>query len=599
MEQIEVGLDPDKAKAGLEELQKSFKDTAVTADRALGRDANESMVKFEQAAEKGTNNVKKFFGEMGKKIKDDIKTAFNVTGILEGTKFVNEMQSGIRSTLEMERAFSRLQVRLGLTNQQFAQLKTNMGARIAATGQGLESVLPGVDVAAARGGIKDPNQLSAVAEQLAKARGVTGEETGEISEAVVEILKAQGKAITAASFKETLDALEGTRKSGAFQTAGEAGRAVEGLAPYAQRVGLGTREMGGLAAAASRSGSSGQDILQKLLSRGTEIGGAEQINAALGVQLFKGGKLDPTAFKNIKQDRFGQYSQQLMGEISGMTGASGGDLKRFVDSMKTGMADFSAVVQGTNETAMQFDQASDNFATKLDKFKERMKNATREIGSGLSDAANSLINGHGGEALSGLGRSAKGAWDNKGTLAAGGALTAAAGLLMGGSLNALLKKVPGGGLLRGAAEGAVAKEMGAQPVYVVNFSEFGAGGLPGLGAAASGGMLSKLWPALAGAGTTVAAGGGAAAAGFGASKIFEYLAGGGLEMDLDAFRTNQNGVKPGQRSMFEEDPKPSDHAGMKQEIVRGIIEAHEAVAEKLRAPLSNPSHPNPLQGGRR
>jgi hypothetical protein len=171
--------------------------------------------------------------------------------------------------------------------------------------------------------------------------------------------------------------------------------------------------------------------------------------------------------------------------------------------MKTGMADYKKVVQGSNETAAQFEIASDNFATSVDKFKERTKNATRAIGDDLASAAQQMLKGDFKGALKDVKHAGQTALENKGTIgtALAGGLTGA--LLVGETSKAILNKIPGmggiakkggiggalgkglGGLAKGAIGGELAKASGATPVYVVNASEIGGGG-GGLGEAAGG-----------------------------------------------------------------------------------------------------------------
>lgn len=606
MEKIEIGLDPGKALEGLQAFANSGKELAVTLEKALGRDATDSIRALEQAVEGGAQKISKYMGDLGKKVKEDLKTAFNVTGVLEGAKFVNEMNQGVRSVFEMERVFSRLQVRLGLTNQEFSKLKTNLGAGIARTGQKLEEILPGVDAAATRGGVKDPKQLAAIGEILGQAKATTGEDAGALSETITEIIRAQGQKVTAASFKATMDALQGTRAAGAFGTTNEAGHSIEGMAMDAKKLGIGTRELGGMAAAASGAGSTGVASLQALLHKANDFGGKEQINAAFGTNMFKNGKLDMGAFQNVKKGPGGQYSEKVMGDIAGITGSNGQELLRFIESMKNGVEKFDKVVNGGNETAKQFDIAGDNLATSLDKFRERMKNATREIGEGLSEALHGDVKG-------GLGKAAKGAWENKGTLATGGAATLAAGLLMGGGLNALLKKVPGGGFLGGAVGAQAAKAAGIQPVYVTNAREI-AGGTEGGGSANDWQSWGK---------------GGAGAGGFGGGATAALgLAAAAIGVSIGTYISNKMNEHPdslpskaakavtrpvadtiagifglypkivGAQHLTEDDRFQPGESHGKQTVAH--LETLVNLAKQQKAPsLSNPSAPNPNDRGHR
>lgn len=471
-ESIKIDLDPKKVLDALQEMAEESKRLSAKIEDALGKEAPKSIAKMEDAAERGTAKVSSSFRNLGTRLKDDLKSAFDVGKVLTGVKALEGLAHGTKQVLDMERAFDRLNTRLGLTSRQMQDFKRQLGSGVAATGQKLEDVLPGVENAASKGNIKSPAELSSIAEALAKARATTNEDTGGLSDTVTEIIKAQGQKVTGKSFKDTLDALQATRVQGAFGTAGEAGHAVEQLAPYAKKLGLNTRDLGGLAATASKSGAAGQDILRQLLEKGTTVGGQQQINAAFGTQLFKHGKLDSGAFGGIKKNQFGQYSQQVMEQASGLTGANGADLSRFIDSMKGGMDTFKKVANGANETADQFNTATDNLASKIDKFKEGAKEAGREVGESIAVVGKDILKGDFKQSFKDIGGVGKSAWDNKGTLLGTAGLALGGAVLAGSGAKGLLGKIPGvGGLVGGEA----AKAMGITPVYVTNAKEIGGG----------------------------------------------------------------------------------------------------------------------------
>lgn len=578
-EKIDIDLDPKKVTDAMSDIAAEVKKLSEKIDSALGKEAPKSIAKFEDAAERGTNKISTFFRNMGTRMKEDLKTAFDVGKLLAGIKIGESFAAGTHQILDMERAFDRLNTRLKLTSRQMTDFKKQVGSRVSATGQKLEDVLPGVETASAKGGINSPEQLSSIAESLAKAKATTGEDTSALSETIVEILKSQGQKITGASFKQTLDALQSTRVHGAFGTAGEAGHAIESMAPYAKKMGLGTRELGGLAAAASRSGASGQDILRQLMEKGSSIGGQEQLNAVFGTQLFKKGKLDAGAFQNINKDRYGKYSQQVLGEASGMTGASGGDLSRFIDSMKEGMGDFNKVAQGANETADQFQTATDNLASKIDRFKEGAKESGREIGESFALLGKDIVEGHLGAIMGDIKGVGKTAYENKGTLMSAAGLAGMGALLAGSGANKLLSKLPGiGGMLGGIAGGEAAKAAGIQPVYVTNASEIGGGGL---GKDIAGGLLgtvTKLGKFAGGAAGVLGAG----AAGYGAGtlvndQIDKMTGGNGIGgMLYDALHPDE--AQPTSAVAASTQITPED---IKTAVRDGTVEAHQKTKGKV------------------
>jgi hypothetical protein len=490
-ETIKLDLDPKKVLASLNQISESTKDLARTIEEQLGKDSAKSFDKLTDAAEKGTSKIGSFFKNLGTRVKEDLKTAFDVTGVLAGGKFAKELGKGVQGVFDMERAFDRLNTRLRLTQTQFSSFKTDLGRKAASTGQTLESILPGVEATAARGGLTNPTQLADVGQMLGQAKATTGEDTENLADTVVEILKTQGKKVTSESFREVLDALQATRTASAFRTATEAGQSIEGISPYAKRLGLNTREIGGLSAQASQAGSAGTGILQDFLRMAADKNvDRKKLEGIFGVDLFKSGKFNAQSLGNIDLKRFKGLSQEKFAEIGFGGGANGGDFVRFVEAFKHGTQTFQKLTHGSNETAEQFQAATNNLASKIDRFKQRTMEAGREIGEGLSGAANSLLEGDYKGALDKGKGTLSSVKDNAGTIAGALGATAAVGILTGGSLKRLLGSV--GGLGEGLAKGELAKAAGVQPVYVVNAKEIGggAGGLLG-GAANAAGLLGK------------------------------------------------------------------------------------------------------------
>jgi hypothetical protein len=526
-EKIDIDLDPKKVLDSLNDMAEHSKKLADDVEESLGKRAPKSISTMEEAAEKGTAKIQGYFRNLGTRVKEDLKTAFDVGKLLGGIKLTNELAQGTKQVFEMERAFDRLNTRLGLSGKALNDFKSSMGRKVAATGQTLESVLPGVETAAARGNIRSPAELSAIAGSLGQAKAATGEDTGALSETITDILKNQGKAINAKTFKATLDAIQGTRIAGSFGSAQEAGQAIstvtQGLSPaMMNKMGLGTREVGGMAAAASKAGPGGNDILNHILQMASQAGGKSQLNALFGTNLFKNGKMDMAAFQKIKPERLGQFSEQT---LASATGANQADLARFLTTMKGGMADFNKVTQGSNETAAQFATATDNLASRVDQFKEGAKEAGREMGESMAVVGKDLISGHFKEAGKGLVGVGKTAYENKGMLAGILGLSAGAGLLMGSGAKGLLGKIPGlGGVLGGEA----AKAMGIQPVYVTNAKEISSGGSMAsdffakmesmAGGAGAGGLLARAG-ALGSAALPYAGVAAAGAAGYGIGTV--------------------------------------------------------------------------------
>lgn len=496
-ETIKVDLDPKKVVQSLRDMSEETKKLAKIMEDSLGKDSVTSVNKMVEATEDGTSKMSTYFKNLGTRIKDDLKTAFDVSGVIAGGKFLNEVGQGVKSVFDMERAFDKLQTRLQMTTKEFLNFRNNLGRGVAATGQKLEDILPGVETFAAKGGVKSGTQLTNIGEQLAKVKSATGEDVTGLSDQVVQILRNQGKMVNDKNTKDLLDAIQGTRTAGAFKTAGGAADAIERISAI-RGTKLSTREMGGMAAQASLGGDKGVQLLESILQKGQTVGGQQTLNALFkslgGAEIFKGGKLNAEALSKVNFKGQGGIAGQQLGALTGIGDVTGSELDQFVKSFQTGNEGLQKVLKGSDETATQFGIATDNIASKLDKFKQSAINAGREIGEGLSRAANELLKGNFKEAGGALQSAGKSAYENKGTMAAAAGSTILAGLLVGGGLTNILKKIPGAGSLAGGLVGGeIAKQAGVTPVYVVNAKDIGGSGNGVLDIAAkSGGAFSQI-----------------------------------------------------------------------------------------------------------
>jgi hypothetical protein len=480
-ETVKLALDPQQVLTALKQMASQSESLAKQIESSLGKDAANAVKKLEKASEDGSVKIGGFFSNLGKRVKEDLKSAFDFSRVMAGVKFTDEIGKGAKQVLEMERAFDRLNVRLGASKEKFASFKTELGKNAAASGANLEKVLPGVEAMISRGGMKDTGALAEIGKIMSKAQVATGEDTGGLADQVVEGILARGDKVNTQTVKAAVDAAMAARNAGSFSTASEAAAAITHITPFAKQMGMNTRQTAALAAQASGAGAPGVDILSQLMEQGTQVGGQGRLNAMLGANIFKGGKLDTGALSKINLSKFAGMSQQQMAATTGFSGASGDDFVRFVDAFKRGDERFKQVLSGSDETAKAFDASTQNLASRLDRFKESLTNAGREISGGLAEATEGILSGNGSRVSGGLKQAGKGIVDNAGTLAMGTGATVAMGLLFGGGLRGLIKG--GASTAMGVAEGAALKGVGVQSVYVVNSGEIGE---------ASGGALSKL-----------------------------------------------------------------------------------------------------------
>lgn len=484
----------------MKDMSKEVEALAKKMEEALGKRGAQSVEDLEEAAEKGTNKIASYFKNLGQRVKEDMRTAFDMTGIKVGSALMKDLAGGVKQVFEMEKAFDRLNTRLQLSTKQLMDFKKEVGRKVAATGSEMKDIMPGMETVASRGNVKDSKQLSSIAETLGKAKQVTGEDTTGLSESIVEIIKNQGQKVTASTFQKAMDAVQGTRTAGAFKSAGEAADAIKNVtqglsASQMQKMGIDTRTAGGLAATASK-GEGGQEVLRHILEMAAKPGQQQLINTMLGAGVFKGGKLQADQLKNINTGHLGKEQEAVLASTLGTDQAG---LQRFIQSFKSGMGEFAKVTSGSDETATQFEEATSNLASKIEQMKTKMKQAGLEIGSSVSNLGNDILSGHMGKIGGDAKDLGKTLWENKGQIAGAGALSVGAGMLMGGGMNSLIRKLPGGGMLAGAAGMAGAKAAGITPVYVTNAADIGGGGSGALSTGGVGGKVGQAGALLAAA----------------------------------------------------------------------------------------------------
>lgn len=477
MADLKLDIDPRKIIQSMNQISEATKKLSEQLNASLGREAVDAVDKLETKAENGASFISSRFSDMSKTIQQNLKTAFNIGALAEGLKIGNLISQGVREVFNLERAFDKLNTRLGLTGQRFQDFKRDLGTSVANTGQDLNDIFPGVEEASARGNIKDPNQLAQIGGLLAQAKAATGEDTKSLAATIADILKTQGIKLDATSFKATLDALQGGRVAGNFGSANEVGSSINAITKdlrpdQLKAMGLDSRSLVALSSQASLAGAGGTNVLNRLLVQGGDVAGRERLNAVIPGLYNKQGKFDSKALTNIDQKKFGEYTSQILGEYIGVGQA---ELSRVFDSFKGGMGNYKKVIDGADETSKQFQTSTDNLASKMDKFRMRTVNAVRLIGEDLSKATSNALDRNFKGAKGAVKDAGDALWDNKGTLTLAALGTLILGMVTGSAAGSLLKTAGGVG---------IAKATGVQPVFVTNMPLGGLGG--GLGAAASG-----------------------------------------------------------------------------------------------------------------
>ena len=500
---INVDLDPSHVLNSMKDMSTGAKKLSADIEDSLGKNAPKSVNTFKEAAENGANKIMSTMRNLGTRVKEDLKTAFDLGSVTAGLNALKEIGHGVKQVFLLEKAFDNLNIRLGFSAKKLTEFKKAIGEKVAATGQNIEDVFPAVQNIAAQTKIKSPEELAKVGELFAKVKATTGEETGGLSKEVLNLLRNQGKETNFENIQKTLDTLQATKVIGGFGTAGEAGAAMNALAkiisPEQQKkMGITEKGTGGLVSMANKTGEGGQEVLQQIMHTATQAGGKDLLNSLFGTQLFKGEKFQAQNLSKINAKNLGQYSEQTLSTATGMGQA---DLARFIQGMKDNSVDLSKVANSANDVAKQFEMSSDNLATKVNVFKKTMEEVGVQIGDSISKVGNDVLKGDFSKAWEHTKDVGSTLLENKGAVAGAVGISAVTALLMGGGTRGLLGKLGGGamgavketqGLTKDLAIAQGLKAMGVTPVMVVNAQEIGIAAGEASGDAAGAGILTKI-----------------------------------------------------------------------------------------------------------
>jgi hypothetical protein len=163
---LELDLDPKQVLDSMQVLTKATQELAEKVEIALGKEAVKNFKKLEDQAQESADKVSSTWRQLGNRLKEDMKNFLGLNALMEGMKMGNSMREGAVQVFAMEKAFDKLNTRLGLSVDKLNEFKKNVVGRIAGTGQSLEAVMPGMERVAERGGVKNPNQLADIAETL-------------------------------------------------------------------------------------------------------------------------------------------------------------------------------------------------------------------------------------------------------------------------------------------------------------------------------------------------------------------------------------------------------------------------------------------------
>ena len=485
--QVSVRSELDKIIQDLVKIKNAANETNKQLGemgKTVGEGTEKQLKKTESMVGKTSNLMRSVLNNL----KSDFKTLMSLEGIATGLSLSNQFKGSIRETIGLGDAIRKLGTTLGVASKDFAGFQGKMMRGLGDIGLSSESAtkaLEGLAETPVRGQ-QNLIEYAKTAGMLSSAFGEQGAEGG-IAKGLSEVILARGGNVNDPNQMKSLaeDVRRASVATGAkpSEVLGQMQQLFASM-PADMLAKMGTRQMSVLAAGAHAGGPGATQFIQDFMSN--DMLKRSFATATGQTQLF-----DEKGFNIEGIKKFADHAK----EIGGAGGIEAG--LQFLGLQDDAAKGFVRLTQHLEQVSHAQEEVINMTGDLTETYKKNMT---------LSESFNANLNklkGFFGQPIgylqeklsSGLQGASESTMGAGAVVAGGGALAA---ILAGGGLNALLNKMPGGGLVKGAVGGAIAKEAGATPVYVVNASDIGnniGSKLGGLGAA--GGMAAKASGALA------------------------------------------------------------------------------------------------------
>lgn len=535
------------------EVSSEIKDTGKTISDGLTQQAKKTTTFLQ--------DVRSIAMRTGDALKEDFKTLVGINAALSAFKLNEMFRGSVKESVALSDSIQKFGTSLGIARGDFASFQTYLTkglGDIGASSEEAASALEGL-----RGtGIQGKENIMAYAKtgvQLSSLGGERGK-SGDITKLMAEVVRAQGKPLNAANMdvvaRAVTKAMEVSGKS-ASEVLGTMKETFGGMATERKKT-VTASGVSQMSVAESVAGPGATSGLTKFLKAGmlerlpAQMQGFGKIFTKEGGIDIKGLKEFSKEFKRIPGDA--RASLKTFGNLTDDEAQGITNLLERTDQLEGALG---TLANASDDYADKFQKnmtMTEAFSANLNKVKGLFAGPMTAATQGLTHLLSKTSGSTGGAAA----------------IVGGGALLTA--FMAKAGLGTIGKALGMGGLAKGAMGGAIAKQMGAQPVYVVNASEIGGGG--GLGGAGGilsggGGLLSmlKTAPILSGVGALGV--GAAGAAGYAAGSAINEIPG-----VSDAIVSGFEKIA----QMFGGGPK-SDDAIMRE--AQAKFAAHQTVTHKI------------------
>ena len=512
-----IQIDVESATTNLRKLNNDLKTLLTDNNKSL----NDSSKSFKQNetqikswGESATDQLKKY----GEASLANIKLGAQALTLDLGRKAINaSAKDAINMAFSFSKAFAEIKSRSNASTGDLEKWRSSLMQISVDTTANMDSMAESFkDLFSS---VKNPDELLKVMSSIGDAAAMGDGDATKVSTNVKATLQGQGREVNKANVDDVLASSDVLRRKGdGYGNETEALGAMSGIRGQdIANSGMSMRQVANYMSAASKTsgGAVGGDVIKTLLAGSSTLESQLKLQAGLGLKAGKNGKLDLSSLGGAEYSKkvmsMGSNDQIRRLSLKGITGASDDVVQAFLNIAKDGSKFRDSLNDAQTDTqtfAESVAGATDNAENAYKKFNNTLIKGVSDIFGGFEKPTKDFMQGNVASAAGGVmgagDQALKGIGAHPG-LVAGALVTSLAG---GALLKGVFGKIPGLGMAKGAAQGQVAKAMGANPVYVINAEEIG----EDVGDA-TGKTMSPFGTALKGIGSGL--GGVAAAAGIG------------------------------------------------------------------------------------
>lgn len=466
-----VSLDIKEHSDNLKKAQNNVKSSMDEMNKDLTNNSkqfvqNESQIK--QWSHSAMDEIKK----ASKAFKDNLMTGAKAMTLDAGYRVYREASAdAVKMAFSFSKAFSEIKSRANVSERDLDKWGKGLRSIATDTTANLDSMAESFKELFSEVGDKD--ELMKIMGSLGSAAAMGDGDVTKVSSQVKKSLQDQGKPMTKGNVDEFLNASNVLRRNGSgFSSLEQSMGAMGSLSGSdIKNSGLSTRKIAEMMAAATKTtgNARGTEAISTLLKGSSNFESSIRLSAGLGLKRDQSGKLDMGSLGSAEYSKkvmsMGGTDQMRLMVIKEITGASDEAAQAFLDIAKKGETFQSSLGDAAKDT--------ETFAQSAAKSKDNLENAYKGMINSIIENVSKLI--------SPLEKPLMGVMDTiKEHPVAMGAAGAGA-LAMGGFLmKSLTGDLLGKGGIGGAASlaknvgiGQALKQMGVQPVYVVNASDIG------------------------------------------------------------------------------------------------------------------------------